>query len=281
MAASRIVVVTGPRPSLPWESLFGEELEIVRWDPRDSKRSLRNWLAESATVVLDLTGADLDVVLSLDREVALDPDLRGSIRSDVAAGVTNLAVACTLDEYSSLYTLSGALRLYIYEPWLYTPVVLELRRLLEAQVVGAWSRLEIDLPSALAELRDFRVRICAGFFGMPVSDVRFEGDESSVLAHATVRSVEKTIILTCAFDLDWHRYEAIGFRGTIAGVTGDRTLRLVRFDDDGELVPLPEGDGSYYFMRDAIHGGSTGAGPAVLPAGLVEWAFCSAGPTRT
>ena len=252
----QVLRVGAPSPSGGWE--MHEEVEYISvGEPAElAARSSR----EGAPVIIDVGATDgLLWGETICRAVELG--------CYVAVSPKNRALISIFDKHD-LYLCD---RVFFYLPLLYRPVSLELVRLLAngflGRTAGIDGRFVIEPADTFYGPLALLYLLLADPIGRRIEWVRGEKETLGGVAWtdrhaATIRceygktETEATVSVACR-------------RGSITCNLGQcDSIFLVPAGKPGYHLPLPEGNGLYYFQIDMIQGAISGGGSAVLPSTL-------------
>jgi hypothetical protein len=253
-----VLVVGENGRSLPWELFHGLRLHVVAVTPAAARlESAQREGSDSPHCVVDLTGLS-------DRQTVTD-DLIAICRS-------GFPVACTLDTFHSLYEHGGTwyTSVHPFLPWFFEPVMLEFRRSINSGVIGSVYDIAIRIGTRRCLDAPRAALATIGFFAEIIERVSFTYDTGMTRGSMAFDAGTISVEIATMQDSDGFCCTGSGRSGRIEGSTDKKFLRIAVAGGDNRLTPLPEGDGSYYFMRELVRAGRTGESAKVLPITLVS-----------
>ncbi len=235
--------------SLPWSNATDDDTSAVSvtQDPEAARDAV---LRRSAALIVDLAGV---------RGTAAEDQLRRIERvlhrHKRGGGPTPLIVCTARDYLAVACRFSARARVVCRHAALYSPAVLESRRLLHNHTVGVCSRLDLWSTAARGAPSILDLALAVLFFlGAPDGVRAGEPRDRPTLifdyrgAEASIRGVE------CAAP-----QSEVGLSGVVEGGKGrmvfdsaSASVTLELFSTGTRTAPLPEGSGSYYFVKNAI-----------------------------
>ena len=244
----------------------------------DNAHSTRAWEKHEGVEALDLRQATdlLDTVgqgspVIIDAGMADQTSWGSAICGAVEAGAY-LSVPPGNFDVNSLLEEEGLFatnRVFFYTPLLYRPAGLELLRVIADKSIGEPAGVDAVFPGCSADecfdVLVFMYTLVGGAVGRRIAKAGTDKDEVSGIlwgdgiaatfscssmrqpGHAAVSVACKLGSVTCTFgDCD--------------------DVFIVPAGREGYHLPLPEGNGLYYFQMDMIQGVKSNRGPAVLPS---------------
>lgn len=249
-----IVVASGANKAQPWELVGDRVCEVVR--PMSGSIGLETERIDASRFsILDVTGAEnpLEVLRA------------------VPETVVRLLVVCSLRAFAELYSISltRGWSLFVCSPILYSPAVLEFRRIIHSGEVGPLLDLDLDMAASEEEDPLLAIALLSRFFRPGLLSIEAEENSDGVVGAAVFKSGVTHVQISGVFSPRRLSGVASGGSGRVRFDTREPFLQVLPHAEGSRHAPLPEGGGLYYCMLHAIESARSGK-PEVLPEGLLR-----------
>jgi hypothetical protein len=234
-------------PPLRWESVRDLAAAVLRVRARAVGKAAASALQRGIVPVVDATSYEDEEELSASLG-ALDESAPVTIVVYPGAA-RRIDLLVVKRRWDAFYAVVEA----------YEPVILESRRLVRRGSIGSVSKASIVIPAANRFMFDASGCILANALAAVLGNSSTADPDSAILALSNARDAAPRISGVVSGD-----------RGSIRF---DSSFSYIELDSIGlcaRRIPLPEGDGSYYCMKDVISSARRGAVSRLLPVELIS-----------